>query len=862
AQVEAARLAGQVEVAAVDLNDPQTLSWHRPFLDKAVNVQRVSFVALTDSKGKSIVQNSQILAENFPEYPLLEAGGSLAKPQYRRVSVPPGINLGDVPIVKTALAAGRSLAGAELIKGKTLQRLGVAPQAQIGLRPQLTKGLSEAKQPFAEGTYDIDQGKMGLVLMAVHPIRVNNQLVGTAVVGILLNRNYEIVDRIKQSYHVPTVTIFAQDWRVSTNLPYTDGKTRAIGTRVSREVAETVLNRGQTFIGRTNIIGSNYRTSYSPLYDHRQEFKPSQAKPVGILYVGEPEQEVQDFLFRQQLISYSIGGSLLFFVSVLSIPIAASVARPVKDLTRFAQQVATGEGRVRLEAVERQDEVGLLARELNEMAARIEINLEVARQAEAKYRSIFENATEGIFQTTPEGRYLNANPALARIYGYDSPPELITTLTNVEQQLYVERDRRNEFMRLMQEYDAVSEFESQIYRKDGSVIWISENARAIYSASGAILCYEGSVEDITERKGAQEALQQANEKLRVWVSELEQRNRETTLLSEMGELLQACLTVAEAYTVITQCVQPLFPDMPGGLFVMSASKNLVEAVATWGAPVTSEILFAPAECWALRRGQAHLVADTHSGLCCKHLYHLMPGEYCCVPMMAQGDALGVLYLSSLERGRLTAAKQRLAVTVAEQIALALANLQLRETLQNQSIRDPLTGLFNRRYLDESLERELHRAKRNLQSLGIIMLDVDYFKRFNDTFGHEAGDALLRELGLLLQGYIRGADIACRYGGEEFLLLLPEASLDATYQRAEQLRQAVKHLNVQHRRQAVGAVTLSLGVAVFPEHGLTAEVVVRAADVALYRAKAEGRDRIVTALFQANEHKSYLPIRST
>jgi len=508
ARLKAANLADQVELAANELNNPQSVFLHRSLLNKALNNYRASFIILTNSEGTSIVQKSQILAEKIPQDFLLpDKGLPSSKAQYRPVTVPPGTNLADVPIIKNALSTRRSLAGAELIQEKVLQRLGLAKQAQIGLRSQKIQGLPKAKQPFPEGTYEINRGRIGLVLMAVHPIKINNQVVGAAIVGTLLNRNYEIVDRIKQKYNVPTVTLFAQDWRVSTNVPYTDGKTRAIGTRVSREVAETVLNRGQTFSGQTNIIGSNYRTSYSPLYDHYKELNPKQAKPVGILYVGEAEEEVQNFLFKQQLLSYSIGGGMLLLVSVFSIRIASSIARPLRYLTRFANQVATGEQGVRLKNTERQDEVGILTRELNQMATRIETNLEAARQAEEQYRSIFENATEGIFQTTPDGRYIKANPALARIYGYESPKELIANLSNIGQQLYVKPNRRVEFHCLMQKYKEVSEFESQVYRKDGSIIWISENARTVYDPSGALSYYEGSIEDITKRKQAEERLQ-------------------------------------------------------------------------------------------------------------------------------------------------------------------------------------------------------------------------------------------------------------------------------------------------------------------------------------------------------------------
>ena len=377
--------------------------------------------------------------------------------------------------------------------------------------------------------------------------------------------------------------------------------------------------------------------------------------------------------------------------------------------------------------------------------------------------------------------------------------------------------------------------------------------------------------DITERKASEEALQQANTALRRWVKELESRNREIALLGEMSDILQACLSIEEAYNAIAGLVQPLFPNFSGGVFVINSSKQIVEAVATWGdSTFTSQLLFTPNECWALRRGRSHLFECDHHGLRCKHRLgagenrarrtnaeenysqspipnpqSLIPSASLCVPMMAQGEALGVLYLSS-QVGQFTQAKQQLATTVAEHVSLALANLKLHEALQQQSIRDTLTGLFNRRYLEESLEREINRAERKQQSLGIIMIDVDHFKRFNDTFGHEAGDTVLRELGVFLRSHTRASDIACRYGGEELTLILPEASLEATRERAEAIREGVKHLNLQNRRQSLGSITLSIGVAIFPTHGLTGSAVIRSADAALYRAKQQGRDRVLSA----------------
>jgi diguanylate cyclase (GGDEF)-like protein len=227
----------------------------------------------------------------------------------------------------------------------------------------------------------------------------------------------------------------------------------------------------------------------------------------------------------------------------------------------------------------------------------------------------------------------------------------------------------------------------------------------------------------------------------------------------------------------------------------------------------------------------------------------VPGGYLCVPLIAQGETLGVLHLrpgppAEAQTPALAAVKDQLALTVAEDLALALANLRLRESLRSQAIRDPLTGLFNRRYLEETLGRELGRVKRVGAPLGVIMMDLDHFKQYNDTFGHSAGDELLSALGILLKSQIRGEDIACRYGGEEFLLILPGASVSIALERAEILRQAVKEMHRHH--QGLKPTTLSLGVAVYPDHGDTGLQLIRSADAALYRAKQAGRDRVMAA----------------
>lgn len=361
-------------------------------------------------------------------------------------------------------------------------------------------------------------------------------------------------------------------------------------------------------------------------------------------------------------------------------------------------------------------------------------------------------------------------------------------------------------------------------------------------------------QDITYRKNAEAKLQEANQQLATWVSILENRSSEITALSEMGSWLQSCQTTDEAYPIISSAVQKLFPDYSGALCVAAASKNFLDTVSTWGELEAFERVFSPSDCWSLRRGKPYRFDGTSAMPTCAHLKGARRETFC-LPLMAQNDALGILCLeanpSSHDRtapgSRLESeTQQRLVGVLAEQIALALANLKLRDTLRNQSVRDALTGLFNRRYFEESLDREISRASRNKSAMALLMVDIDHFKQFNDTFGHQAGDTLLREVGELLKSGTRGQDTACRYGGEEFAIILSECDLRGATQRAENLRHQVKQMNVQHAGQLLGIVSVSIGVSFFPAHGPKIEDLIRSADEALYRAKSEGRDRVIVA----------------
>jgi diguanylate cyclase (GGDEF)-like protein len=325
------------------------------------------------------------------------------------------------------------------------------------------------------------------------------------------------------------------------------------------------------------------------------------------------------------------------------------------------------------------------------------------------------------------------------------------------------------------------------------------------------------------------------------VDRLHLRNQEVQLLNEVGDMLQSCVSTEEAYPLISLHAPRLLPGSSGALYAYDPSHDLYSAAAEWGNTLLIVGAFKAEDCWALRKGKVHAVTGSTPTLRCRHTRAAGEGRSLCIPMTATGKTIGLFHLTD---GRDDS--HAFAVSVAEHIGLALSNLMLRSDLRQLSIHDPLTGLFNRRYMEETLEIEIRRAERTERPIGVIMLDIDHFKTFNDGFGHAAGDEVLRALGTLIRTHLRAGDIACRYGGEEFVLILTEASKETAYQRAENIRQRVEGLEVRYLDMALGPLTISLGVAIHPAHGRTRTEILAAADAALYKAKEGGRNRAVIA----------------
>ena len=474
--------------------------------------------------------------------------------------------------------------------------------------------------------------------------------------------------------------------------------------------------------------------------------------------------------------------------------------------------------------------------------------------------SLIQNSPLGIAVLDREGKVDLANSAFEKLFQYDRHE-----LASIDIRSMGLPDKENmDSAKLIPQIFAGNALHRTVRqrRKDGTILVLALHGVPLLlnnEVRGAYLIYE----DISEQLRANEAQRQHAESLDRLVKELELRTKQMTLLNEMGALLQCSGTVQEACVVVADCVQRLFPEAPSGaLYLFRSSRDLIEAAVRWGKRDGLAPTFPPEACWSLRRGQPHWSEFPGSGgVACQHLTGSSTFEALCVPMIAQGNTVGILHLEFEDPIRPDRARgessreshQQLAISVASHIALSLASLQLREALREQSIRDPLTRLFNRRFLEETMERELQIAARKKQAVAVLFLDLDHFKRFNDTFGHDAGDMVLQSLADLFRTFFRATDICCRYGGEEFAIILPESSAQDAAMRANALRSEVKSLRLQYKKQPLGQLSLSVGVAAFPEHASESNELLRTADQCLYESKARGRDVVTVASAKTRDH---------
>jgi diguanylate cyclase (GGDEF)-like protein len=363
-----------------------------------------------------------------------------------------------------------------------------------------------------------------------------------------------------------------------------------------------------------------------------------------------------------------------------------------------------------------------------------------------------------------------------------------------------------------------------------------ENTRLLHAAN----------KEIMERKAAEEELYNLNIELTHYIELLKRRNTEIMIINDMGDMLQSCLTVDDAYAVIGDFVEKLFPSSTGGVYIYEHSRDLLDLVACWGDLDTLQTIIYPGECWGLRRNKIHQISSPKDRLRCQHIKGPAENDnfrsHMCIPLIGSEMTFGIFYISFVLEDNISDARN-LVHTVSERAALAISNLSLRERLHEQTIRDPLTGLYNRSYMEKTLERELSRAIRHRGNLGLLMIDVDGLKSINDIYGHGAGDILLREIGNFLKSKTRVEDIPSRFGDDEFIIVLNESTSEGAYQRAREIRNGINNLEFHYMDKILGNIEVSIGVACYPEHGDNVDTLLKSSEHALHKAKTSGGNQV-------------------
>jgi diguanylate cyclase (GGDEF)-like protein/PAS domain S-box-containing protein len=579
---------------------------------------------------------------------------------------------------------------------------------------------------------------------------------------------------------------------------------------------------------------------------------PESGKLIGRLEVSLDSAAVNEPFLRRAVAIVALEFLRnLILALLLGVVVYVSLTRPLVAISRRVARADPAQPRSAVVGdIRRDDEIGDLVTALNRFFASSQQHLgerdaahAALRESEERYRQIIETTDEGVWLIDADNKTRFVNAQMAAMLGCRVEDMLGRSMFEFMDEAgraiaAVNVERRRAGIR--------ERYEFRFLRRDGSPLWTELSAGPVVGTDGEYRGALAMVTDISDRKRTEEQLRLANEKLIASVAQLQTRERAMTLVGQMNDVLQSCHSFEESFQVIERAAHELFAPQGGCLAVLGPSGTYLETVARWGSGCAVESVFPLSDCWAIRRGRSHQVCDPAGEPVCSHFTTAPMAGYVCIPLVVRGELLGLLHLATAPEADDVAesSRRRLVDMFSEAIKLGLSNLKLRDALRRQATHDLVTGLFNRHYLDETLPRELHRAHREAIPICVVMVDIDHFKRFNDSHGHDAGDLVLRQVGNILDASLRKSDIACRFGGEEFACILPDSTLADARERFEQISREIGSLRLKMGERVLDPVTVSVGIAQAPEHGDTADELLHAADMALYEAKQAGRNRIV------------------
>jgi diguanylate cyclase (GGDEF)-like protein/PAS domain S-box-containing protein len=465
--------------------------------------------------------------------------------------------------------------------------------------------------------------------------------------------------------------------------------------------------------------------------------------------------------------------------------------------------------------------------------------------ANSQFAAIVESSTDGILSATIDGVLTSWNKGAEDIFGFKKVEMLGTHISKV-----FSADQEHHIVDLMHSVIggySVDPFEIQHPRGNGQVLLISVKFSTVLDGNMKVSGVSAICRDITAEKlrtqavtAERDLIAYANTMLSQKTAQLARQAGQMESMAELAGLLQVCESEEEVFFLLGQFAENLFPGTSGYLYG-TAAEGLMEPGSHWGDVNGDAEPFKRSDCYASRRVQTHVSATAER---CPHFAN-SADTHLCAPLILREELLGVMCLNWTSTQPISEG-EALASRLLGDAALALTNLRLRQRLKELAIRDSLTGLFNRRYMEEFFQQELIRSQRKNMLLSIVMFDCDHFKRFNDEHGHDAGDMVLKHIARIMRQNVRASDVTCRFGGEEFIIVMPDASMTVASDRAETIRIACKTQLVMHGDITLPEVTLSLGIAGFPLHGDKMENIIKRADEALYQAKHEGRDRVIIA----------------